>query len=377
MMMPARNPVTNTFKRFALPWLLKVSRGFAGWRGFERKIWNYQPNLMRKKKGEYEMRKNNLNMKQAALTGLLVAALTWTLTSAQAVDVDSSLQSYAPVSGISGNLNSIGSDTLNNLMTFWAEAFQGVYPNVNIQIEGKGSSTAPPALIEGTSQLGPMSRAMKSSEIDKFETKYGYKPTPIRVAIDALAVFTHKDNPIQNLSLEQIDGIFSNTFKRGGEPIDTWGAAGLTGDWKNKPISLYGRNSASGTYGFFKEHALKKGDYKKSVKEQPGSSAVVQGVASDLGGIGYSGIGYVTSGVKALSIDGVAPTYENCLSGEFPLARFLYVYVNKKPNEPVDKLTLEFLKSVLSKKGQEIVVKDGYFPLPASVIEEELAKLGA
>lgn len=293
------------------------------------------------------------------------------------VMVDAAIQDYNPTSGVSGNLNSIGSDTLNNLMTYWAEGFKAAYPNVNIQIEGKGSSTAPPALIEGTSQLGPMSREMKSSEIDEFEKKYGYKPTPIRVAIDALAVFVHKDNPINNMTLEEVDGVFSSTLKAGGEPIVKWGGLlGPRGEWTNKPISLYGRNSASGTYGFFKEKALKKGDYKSTVKEQPGSSAVVQGVASDLGGIGYSGIGYKTSGVKAIKLNGKEPSLENCLNGKYPLGRFLYIYVNKKPNEPLDTLTKEYLKSILSKRGQEIVVKDGYFPLPAKVVEEELAKVG-
>jgi phosphate transport system substrate-binding protein len=276
-------------------------------------------------------------------------------------------------------VNSIGSDTLNNLMTLWAEGFRAIYPNVNIQIEGKGSSTAPPALIEGTAQLGPMSRPMKSDELDKFEKKYGYKPTEIKVAIDALAVFVHKDNPIKGLTMTQIDSIFSSTYKRGGRPIATWGDVGLTGAWANRPMSLYGRNSASGTYGFFKEHALSKGDFRDTVKEQPGSSSVVQGVASDLGGVGYSGIGYATSSVRALPLaDGGSlyePSLANCLSGDYPLARFLYVYVNKKPNEPLDKLTQEFIGFVLSKAGQEIVVKDGYYPLPATVARDTVAML--
>ena len=217
--------------------------------------------------------------------GLVLGAAA--MASAQ-VEVDPGLTEYERTSGVSGNLNSIGSDTLNNLMTLWAEAFRAVYPNVNIQIEGKGSSTAPPALIEGTAQLGPMSREMKSSELDKFEHEFGYKPTPVRVAIDALAVFVHKDNPIEGLTLEQVDSIFSSTYKRGGTEIAVWGNAGLDADWAARPVSLYGRNSASGTYGFFKSVALKKGDYKDTVKEQPGSSSVVQGVASDLGGVGYS-----------------------------------------------------------------------------------------
>lgn len=311
------------------------------------------------------------------VSGIILHAI---LPAAAQVAVDSHLPTYIRVSGVSGNLNSIGSDTLNNLMTLWAESFRASYPNVNIQIEGKGSSTAPPALIEGTAQLGPMSRPMKSSEIDQFEAKFGYKPTAIKVAIDALAVFIHKDNPMKGLSLTQLDNIFSSTYKRGGKAVTTWGELGLTGNWANKPLSIYGRNSASGTYGYFKEVALHKGDYKDTVKEQPGSSAVVQGVASDLGAIGYSGIGYKTSGVKAISLSGdgttmYEPNMENCLSGDYPLARFLYVYVNKKPNEPVDKLTHEFIKFVISKQGQEIVVKDGYFPLPWAVAGDTLTML--
>jgi len=288
--------------------------------------------------------------------------------------IDPAMPDYKAVSGVSGNLNSIGSDTLNNLMTLWAEGFKKAYPNVNIQIEGKGSSTAPPALIEGTAQIGPMSRTMKAEEIDAFEKKYGYKPTEVKVAIDALAVFAHKDNPLEGVTMKQIDSLFSKTRKRGGEDLSDWGQLGLE-PWKGRAISLYGRNSASGTYGFFQEHALSKGDFKTTVKEQPGSSAVVQGIGSDPYAIGYSGIGYKTSGVRALPVAGddgkfFEATYDNALSGDYPLARFLVVYVNKKPGAPLDKLTLEFLKFVLSKEGQTIVEKDGYFPMPAELAAE-------
>jgi phosphate transport system substrate-binding protein len=226
-----------------------------------------------------------------------------------------------------------------------------------------------------------MSREMKATEIDAFEKKYGYKPTEVKVAIDSLAVFVHKDNPVKGLSLQQVDSIFSSTFKAGGKEITKWGELGLTGNWASKPISLYGRNSASGTYGYFKEHALAKGDYKATVKEQPGSSSVVQSVGTDLAAIGYSGIGYKTSEVRAVPLAAkeggkfIEANYENCLSGDYPMARFLFIYVNKKPGQPVDKLTGEFLKFVLSKEGQQVVVKDGYFPLPAEVIDEEMKKL--
>ncbi len=298
-----------------------------------------------------------------------------------AVVLDPKLPAYAVSSGVSGNLNSVGSDTLNNLMTFWSEGFKTLYPNVNVQVEGKGSSTAPPALSTGSAQLGPMSREMKASEIGAFEGRYGYKPTKIAVAVDALAVFVHKDNPVSGLSLEQVDAIFSTTHKRGGQDVSNWGQVGLKGEWSGKSISLFGRNSASGTYGFFKDTALAKGDYKSSVKEQPGSSSVVQGIASDLSAIGYSGIGYRTSGVRPLPLSEkngqafVEPSQINCENGSYPLARFLYVYVNKSPNKDMDKLTQEFITFVLSKQGQEITIKDGYYPLPASVADEGRSSL--
>jgi phosphate transport system substrate-binding protein len=312
-----------------------------------------------------------MNLLQKTAGALAVLALAAGPALATTVEVDRTLEVYTPVSGVSGNLNSIGSDTLNNLMTMWAEKFKEFYPNVNIQIEGKGSSTAPPALIEGTAQLGPMSREMKPTEIDAFEKKYGYRPVQFRVALDALAVFVHKDNPVESLAMKQVDSIFSSTRKRGGAVANSWGDVGVSA-LGSQALSIYGRNSASGTYGFFKEFALKNGDFKSSVKEQPGSSAVVQGIASDAAGIGYSGIGYLTSGVKAVPLsgdDGVAyeANYENVLSGSYPLSRFLYIYVNKKPGQPFDKLTAEFLRLILSQQGQEIVIKDGYFPLPNSL----------
>ncbi len=280
------------------------------------------------------------------------------------VTVDSDLKKYTKVSGVSGNISSVGSDTMNNLMTLWGEEFKRLYPNVNIQIQGAGSSTAPPALTEGTANFGPMSRPMKDAEIEAFEQKHGYKPTGIAVAIDALAVYVHKDNPIQGLTIPQVDAVFSATRKCGyDEDISQWGQLGLKGEWASRSIQLYGRNSVSGTYGYFKEHALCNGDFKNNVNEQPGSASVVQGVTKCLHGIGYSGVGYKTA------------TTESAVSGKYPLARALYIYINKHPNKPLAPLEREFVKMVLSEAGQRVVVKDGYIPLPAAMAQKQLAAI--
>lgn len=314
----------------------------------------------------------------AALMG--VAATTLVAPSFAAVDP--ALPGYQKVSGVSGNLSSVGSDTLANLATLWAEEFKRAYPNVNIQIQAAGSSTAPPALTEGTANIGPMSREMRPKEIEAFEAKYGYKPTGITVAIDTLAVYVHKDNPIKGLTMSQVDAIFSSTRKCGA-PADltNWDQLGGTGALAGKEIQLYGRNSVSGTYGYFKEQALCKGDFKNNVNEQPGSASVVQSVATSVNAIGYSGIGYKTSGVRALPLvkkDGepfVEANEANAISGKYPLARALYVYVNKAPGKPLDPMVKEFMTLVLSKEGQQVVEKDGYVALPAAVAAKELAKL--
>ena len=316
---------------------------------------------------------------KSLLVAMGLVAATFASTSASAVQtVEAGVPAYQKASGIAGNLSSVGSDTLANLMTLWAEEFNREYPNVNIQIQAAGSSTAPPALTEGTSNLGPMSREMKDDELEAFEDKYGYKPTAIPVAVDALAVLVNKDNPIKGLSIPQVDAIFSTTLKCGhSADIETWGDAGV-GAWGSKSIQLYGRNSVSGTYGYFKEHALCKGDFKSNVNEQPGSASVVQSVTSSVNGIGYSGMGYTTSGVRMVPLakkEGqayVEATPENALNGSYPLTRYLYVYVNKKPNQPLAPLENEFIKLVLSKSGQQVVIKDGYIPLPAKVVEKAL-----
>lgn len=306
---------------------------------------------------------------------LLLSILAIISFSASAIDAE--IAPYEKVEGVSGSLSSVGSDTLANLMTLWAEEFKRHYPNVTVQIQAAGSATAPPALTEGTATIGPMSRMMKSEEVEAFEAKHGYKPTAIPVAVDALAIFVNKDNQLTSISIPQVDAIYSATRACGHDSdISQWSDLGLSGDLGSQRIQLFGRNSASGTYGYFKESALCKGDFKSSVNEQPGSASVVQGVTKSLNGIGYSGIGYKTSSVKALPLsrkdggEAIEPTPENAVSGKYPLARYLYVYVNKHPNEPLAPLEKEFVLMVLSKTGQAIVVKDGYVALPAKVAQK-------
>ena len=318
--------------------------------------------------------------------GMLAATLATPAQAAPAATdsagLDAALRPYVKVGGVSGKLSSIGSDTMNNLMTLWAESFKKLYPNVSVEVQGAGSSTAPPAITEGTASFGPMSRAMKEEEIRAFRQKHGYAPTGVRVAIDALAVFVHKDNPIRSLTISQVDAIFSTT-RRCGAPaaIERWGQLGLTGSWANRPIQLYGRNSVSGTYGFFTQEALCSGDFRNNVNEQPGSASVVQSVGSSLNGIGYSGIGYRTSAVRLVPISpragapAVEPTPQNAVNNRYPLHRYLYVYVNKKPGTPLRPLEREFLALVLSRTGQEVVVKDGYVPLTSAMIARELQRL--
>lgn len=318
-----------------------------------------------------------------AAAGVALSMATVSSAAVAAASVDAELADYQKASGVSGNLSSVGSDTLANLMTLWTEEFKRAYPNVNIQVQAAGSSTAPPALTEGTSNFGPMSRKMKDKEIAAFEKKFGYEPTAIPVAIDALAVYVHKDNPVKGMSIADVDAVFSSTRKCGGAAdVANWGDLGMTGAWANRDIQLYGRNSVSGTYGYFKKKALCKGDFKNNVNEQPGSASVVQSVSASINGIGYSGIGYKTSSVRAVPLakkvggEFVEANSDNAVTGAYPLSRFLYVYINKAPNKALSPLEREFVKLVMSRQGQEVVVKDGYIPLPAKVVAKTLTKLG-
>ncbi|WP_145572126.1 PstS family phosphate ABC transporter substrate-binding protein [Yersinia bercovieri] len=283
---------------------------------------------------------------------------------------------------LSGNLSSVGSDTLANLISLWADDFNQHYPGVNLQIQAAGSSTAPAALAAGAAQLGPMSRPMKAGEVSAFIQRYGYPPLAVPVAVDALVVFVHQDNPLNKLTLSQLDAIFSQNRRCGASrPIQRFGELGLTGDWANRALQRYSRNSASGTYGYFKHRVLCDGDFMNNVNELPGSASVVQAVAGSLNGIGYASIGFRNSGVKPLALaatgqDFVLPTPENVKDGRYPLSRYLYIYINKAPGQPLEPLTAALLERVLSPEGQKQATHDGYLPLPPDVLTHTRKALG-
>ncbi|MEC8416516.1 MAG: phosphate ABC transporter substrate-binding protein, partial [Pseudomonadota bacterium] len=282
--------------------------------------------------------------------------------------------SYTRTPGVAGKISSVGSDTLANLMTFWSQEFKTLYPQVGFQIQASGSSTAPPALIEGTATIGPMSRELKPSEIRDFTRVHGYPPTVLKVAMDAIAIFVDRRNPISGMTLQQVDAVFSQTQYCGSDTrIEQWSQLGVDEVGYRSPIRTYGRNSVSGTYGLFKIMALCDGDFKNTVNEQPGSASVVLSVASGTGAIGYAAYGYKTAGVRAVplgeSLDSLIPlSIETVRNESYPFARFLYLVINKKPGEPLPTLEREFLRFILSKEGQAQVIRDGYFPIREDVL---------
>lgn len=292
------------------------------------------------------------------------------------------LPHYEKKAGISGSLLTVGSDTLAGMTTLWVEAFKSYYPNVNAQVQASGSSTAPPALTEGTAQFGPMSRPMKHKEIEAFKNAYGYEPTVLRVAIDAIGIFVQRDNPIKGLNYRQLDAIFSTTMLCGAtQRMTSWQQLGVPYQWAKRSIQLFSRNSVSGTYGYFKKNVLCGGDFATNVNEQPGSASVVQSVASSINTIGYSSIGYRVSGVRLLPIakdgtDYIEPSRANIIDSKYPLSRYLYIYVNKKPNQPMSQIESEFIRFIFSEQGQQLVVKEGYVPVSPTVARHELHKVG-
>ena len=305
---------------------------------------------------------------------------------------------YIPVKNLSGPLSSVGADTMESLMQLWIEGFTHIYPDVHFTMEAKASGTAAPALISGTAQLGPVAREMLPGEEDAFRQKYGYPPTPIAVAggsyrtpgfTHAIAFFVNKQNPIEKLSFQQLDAIFSMTRKGGyKQDITTWGQLGLTGEWADAPLHLYGLKRPNGIAHFLQIRILQGAEYKDGIHEYttvgslPALDAIAQEVGKDRLGIGYSGFSSLAPDVKAVALAKTsagpyyAGTFDEVVSQKYPLSRFIYIYVNKAPGKPFSPLVREFLKFALSNEGQQAVVSQGVFlPLPAKTLSLERAKL--
>jgi len=297
-------------------------------------------------------------------------------------DVEEMLAPYVPEQVVTGALSSLGSDTLANAISQWASLFERYHPGARIQVQASGSSAAPPALTEGTVDLAPMSRLMRSNEVAAFQRRHGFAPTAVPVALDAVAVYVHRDNPLRELDLPTIDALFSRTLRCGaGHSIRRWGELGLGGSWHDRRVRLVGRNSVSGTYGFFKSQALCGGDFRAGMHEQPGSSSVVQAVGSSIAAIGFAGIGYESASVRALAVrrtdtdEAVLPTWDTAAAQQYPLSRLLYIYINRVPGAPLPVFEREFFRLVLSATGQAVVREAGLYPLPAAAIRAITAEL--
>lgn len=293
-----------------------------------------------------------------------------------------SLPAYTAERPVSGELRSVGSDSMEPLMALWGEDFKKFHPRVSTHFICKGSGTAPKALIEGSAFMGQMSREMSDQELAAFQAKYGYAPTRIPVAVDALVVYVNANNPIRQLRMEEIDAIFSTTRKGGAkQDILTWGDLGLGGDWKQRDVQAYGRDENSGTRAFFKEHVLKKGDFKPTVKAFMDQFAVVEAPAVDGGGISYGPLQYANRMVKGVPVASfksdrfIEPSLETIQKGTYPLTRFLYIYVNKAPGKALDPTVREFLRFVLSREGQAGVASFGAVAIPGDFAAMSAGKL--
>lgn len=290
--------------------------------------------------------------------------------------------SYAPPKALEGELTLVGSDSMEPLVILWFDAFQKFHPQAHLKAISKGSATAPPALAEGRCAVGPMSRAMEAEEEAKVEAALGAKPMRLLVAYDALAIWVNRANPIQRLTLEQLDAIFSATKKRGWElPMDTWGDLGLRGAWRKRGIQPFGRDPLSGTRAFFKEKVLQKGEFSPRCKVGGDQWAVVEAPGKNAAGISYGPLNYAEPIVRQVPLSpgcgkpGVLPTRENIAKGSYPLTRALSLYLAQGPKAPSPELAKEFLRFVLSKEGQDLVTAYGAVPVAQELAESQLQGL--
>jgi phosphate transport system substrate-binding protein len=308
------------------------------------------------------------------------------------------LPHYKPARHLAGSLMSVGGDTMATLTKYWIELYGKAHPGVHLEMEAAGPGTGAPALTLGTAQLGQLPRKMLPQEIADFVKKYGYEPFAVRVAggsyrsprmTHAICFYVHRDNPIGKLTFSQLDAIFSTTRRRGQkENIVTWGQLGLKGEWADQRITLWGFSQPNGVANFVRERVLNNGEYKPGIKDRIADTGlatmdtIVQGIAADRYAIGYAGFGNATPDVKvvALSENDAGPFYsgsfDDVVTHAYPLSRFVYIYVNRPPGRPLDPLVKEFLNIVLSREGQEAVVREGILlPLPRQALLEERVRI--
>lgn len=304
------------------------------------------------------------------------AALPVAEVGANATPVSSeALPPYESVGGLTGEITSIGDSTTTNLVARIAAEFRRMYPDVMLEVTASPISIGPSALLEGRADLVPMSRPLTPEEVESFTKKYGYPPTEIKVAADALAIYVEKGNPVPGLTLGQLDGIFSQTQRRSGSSIGTWGQAGLTGEWADRRITLYGYGPEDGAHQIFQQQVLDGGAFRLSLRVEGGGSSIVQGVAADPGAIGFASVFFACKRVRVVELAGAdgrlyAPTEENVRSRRYPLIRFLYVCVNKPQLQRLGGPAAEFLRFLLSRDGQQIVAAGGNIPLDAATVEQ-------
>jgi phosphate transport system substrate-binding protein len=294
-------------------------------------------------------------------------------------------------------INLVGADVMDEICLGWAKIYREAYPRLSVTLDLRASGAGAPGLISGKGDLAPVGREMLPAEEKAFVDKFGYEPFRIRVATGSVGslgktatsiVLVDKDNPIKGLSLAQLDAIYSTTRKRGDADIKTWGDLGLSGDWATRPIHKYGLKSPNGIEWFFKIEVMQMGDYKNDIEFVKGRgfthafNVAAEDMAQHPGGITYALLANVTPNVKVVPLsakDGgpyLAPTLENVYAHKYPLSRYVYLYVNRKPGTALEPKVKEFLKMVLSRQGQDVVAKEGvYIPLLPEVVKEELAKL--
>jgi phosphate transport system substrate-binding protein len=319
------------------------------------------------------------------------------------VQVDDALRSYAAEARLKGSVRGAGSPVAGMLLQVMSDPFRQFQPDVRVELTLGGTSTGPPALLSGAAQMALMGRRYTDAETSAFRAKFRYPPVEVAIATDAVAVFVHRDNPIESLTIEQLRDVFSQRRRADGARLDHWSelnsativttrpAASGTRTTTHPsprrpppagPIALYGIAADGGESTLFREAILGDEPLSASMRVQLTQSSAVQGIAADASGIGYAAFLYSCRGVRAVPLvspaDGraYACTAADCRSGRYPLARSLYVYLNKPPSKPLDRPMHEFLRFVLSRDGQRVAVAAGGFPLSPDAANDALEKIG-